>query len=522
MKLPQASAMCARIGDFAYLRVYSPRKDISKDALQYLKSIVIENYLEKVIDVKVPKVDHLVNNWRTSNNPEPRPEAVMLLTQLKRIKRKLNSDRIQIRVSDENKSIFLYVTEITNGYMMNVYLSDNVASSNEMFILRIEKSSDRTIAYNGTDTKWFLSKKYSGSDKLARERSKDIGFTGLNLNDLPLIIGALYSAIDYISDGGELTVPSYMQSELNLFKAVWKSIPEMDAATFIINSWLNNMHDESLQPDTYSKSDSELLDYIMPSDLNEYPLIDFSEKEWKFIIDYCDKNNMIDSDSHRIDILPYITNARYGCKFKMNIETTGSDVQLVTQILLIAEDELKVILSHHYGDRIVSAVINFINLKEFSMKNSMLNINKAVTFLKIDAMAASVDELYDESPLANSTPEMILGLAARVLKALIIIHDRPKRSKMIRCTKTESIQSGKKSSQTKSKVSYWRILKPVKEANEYIEKMSGTRRDVEYTLEEWPRVAHTRTYKSGKVVHISETSCHRRLPLAKKEVEIKL
>ena len=95
----------------------------------------------------------------------------------------------------------------------------------------------------------------------------------------------------------------------------------------------------------------------------------------------------------------------------------------------------------------------------------------------------------------------------------------------MKCTETKKVkvrQSNSKKKRVEERSVTWRVLKPFKEAKEYVEKMTAERRDAEYTIEEWERQGHLRTYKSGKTVWIETTTCHRRKPLSDKNKEISI
>ena len=72
-----------------------------------------------------------------------------------------------------------------------------------------------------------------------------------------------------------------------------------------------------------------------------------------------------------------------------------------------------------------------------------------------------------------------------------------------------------------------RILRPVKEAKEYMNERGSTpeqrkRGPYIYTVAEWERVGHWRTTKSGKKVWIEPQICHRKAGITKEYVKVKL
>lgn len=261
---------------------------------------------------------------------------------------------------------------------------------------------------------------------------------------------------------------------------------------------------------------------------NECPLVDFTEKEWKFIKKYIEEKGL---GENNFNILEILETPRYGIEmkfpsifddeilFNVSYQLNKNLNSVRFNILYSANDKIDIVIS-----------IDFENLSDFNVIKSIISID-INAFFKGELSIRNLDELKSMIPLELSDMESLLSQLIYIIGTYVVLYDRPQRSRVIRETtkvsqvinKTNKKKEGRKN-KTEENYIIRRILKGTKEAKEYISKMSTTEgSNREYTLEEWERIGYWRKKpNSTEKIWIEPTKCHRHLPLSDKELHIRL
>lgn len=268
-----------------------------------------------------------------------------------------------------------------------------------------------------------------------------------------------------------------------------------------------------------------------PTYKSEYPLVDFSTKEMKFIERYTDKKY---ENGDIINFREYIEHFPYGNGFRLKVEDNR---ELLVTWTISNNDDAAVLYIMDKTDPshmicLTSDVYNISKLNYgagFAKNMPGFHID---IYQDVECMISDLDDI-DILPCFLSKKEYV-ELVCYIMDVIVIINERPQRSRMIKISdtnkKAERKSSNKKlrnnTNKSSSELIISRVLKPINEAKEYVSRMqseniSGERN---YVLESWPRKGHWRKlHNSDKYIWIEPTTCSRHEELVKeKEIIVKL
>ena len=261
------------------------------------------------------------------------------------------------------------------------------------------------------------------------------------------------------------------------------------------------------------------------SEGSSYPELDLSSDDIKKICNYYHKNYV--KPNNYIDFTEVLNKQRFGLNFKLRIFEDSDQMVYVTSELNKETNQFIMYLYFtikNYRFMIVSA---FNNPKYFMAMDSSC-FSRSELFVEFDKY---VDLVPSRTDLLKLLPEgfeessKIFAVNLLFISLYVMIANRPEKicpaSKTI--TKTRKVRENRKYVE-KSDVIIKHIIayKPAIMEKIRSNKNSGLRKEIQYVVENWDRVGHTRTYKNGKTIWIDATSCHRHLDLTTKQVKVKL
>lgn len=294
-------------------------------------------------------------------------------------------------------------------------------------------------------------------------------------------------------------------------------------------------NDRHKQVDDGLKSITDRSDYeIFESYINEMPIVKFSAKEWKFVSGYMQGINGILNchNDEMIDLRPYLKHQRYGKEFRFTyITPSGDESSELAVSYNYDEQDDKVIFNIKTSADTQCAILRRVVYTNIANFNILKSICVSDTIMELDRskeLPDSTKYLTDIVPLWLLDDSRIYDLMVHILSILIVIHDRPKRHRMVReeiSVHTERSYPAAISNKRDTNQIISRILMPVKDANEYVARMNRESSDAErnYVIESWERCGHYRRLPhSDKRIWIEATVCNRHKPLSDKEIVIKL
>lgn len=385
-----------------------------------------------------------------------------------------------------------------------------------------------TSSYDGIDTPIITSAFQnrflfitSQRDKLSHKIAADNSDTMLLEQSFTLALNTgLHKIFDeeFDSDKFAGVCPTYDKTEMLIFHKI--------VVMFTIKNLICPLK-EYINPDSPSDEDvhitgAEIPEYFgMGNTFKYFPLIQLNSKELKFIANYADKNVYVDG---KTNLLKYLATPRYGnvLRIPVKYDNDSSEV-VVTYHIDEIDNSVTFIISQHLEENLTYAsMVYFQGLENFNI-NTCHIATASFLYMKDGKNMPISSDVFKDTVLHNQTSSDILSLVKQFIDICVAIHDRPERTKMVKCVRKEYYEKKNRNIKVDEKdyiVS--RILKTKYDAREYVERMSGTRAECEYSVEEWDRCGHYRTLKSGKVIWIKETTCKRHLPLSEKEIRIKL
>lgn len=292
----------------------------------------------------------------------------------------------------------------------------------------------------------------------------------------------------------------------------------------------SNAYNELYPTKKYTEVVSQILSF------RDYPIVDLNNKEYAFIYKFClDKGYITyedEKDFCNIDIIEFLRNPRYGNTlkihpdFKSGIELDPEDNKLLTirYDLDIDNDILSIHILYEDENFVIDDIFNFTDLKNFSIKYSMYDYRVDV-YLHPDTLPLSYDEIFRNSPVVLTDLDSMICLLYDIIMMYIVAHLRPARTKMVKITEHKPKLHPHFDDPEDDDIVITHLLKTATDAKNYIKTMTektGCIVKREYVIEEWHRMGHFRTLKSGKSIWIPPTTCHRNQPLTEKEVHIKL
>lgn len=256
------------------------------------------------------------------------------------------------------------------------------------------------------------------------------------------------------------------------------------------------------------------------------PIIMFTKRENQYVEKFM---NSYIGEHPTIDMHMLMSHMRYGSVFKVkNSELFNDKTVLVS--CRYDESSTEIYILDKLPENIFAGVcFKIAKGKEFVIGHDITSYYEFIA--NIDSnLPSSVNDLIAQS-IINDGYQHLYDCMVYIIGLLIVIHERPHRSKMIRNVKytNETVIDDKGNKQVIEKpYVISRILRPAKEADDLLKNSPDVanerchRRESNYVVAEWERIGHWRTLKSGKVVWIPGTVCHRRKMNTEKPIYVKL
>lgn len=385
-------------------------------------------------------------------------------------------------------------------------------------------AADTCYTYNTVSTIFYFEDKYNcAKDVIASEQ-----FFAVN-GALPnRLIVPLKKCINVMSLGKEIIeeqIPSYKPTEIKLLK----KLLQIDPTKLQLNIGGYNIQDNGRIHDTVMKLDSTLDRWIEPDDLKDYPILDLSKKEDKFINKYCDENYNY-ADGATTDLVDLFSTVKMRWfRFDLTDENGNPTVNnIVWHVELDKDNDMcRMFIIQILEDYMVHIIVDMDNIHEYNVINNLVRVKKNVIIRNQDHLLSNEEETMGISELCQWDCYKVLNIVEYILRVMVVMRDRPQRTKIVKCTEKRRVYKNPKNPKqgyVEKEFVIHRILKSTADAKEYVKEKSGGsgERHFEYVMEEWERRAHTRQLKSGKIIYIGETTCHRHKDLTDKEIHIKL
>lgn len=533
MKIP---SKVIRNGKYVYPATQSATGEEScyRDTLRLTLEGVADTYLnscyhctvpDKIFEASAPIVlDKIVTIRRSISRAINRLSRIRTFSEINPIEFHMSAGRYAAHITlvDDRAE--------GTGIVGHMYIADEDLQLTMMSIININPDGtkygfgDGAIVLYAGMTLFFLGKKYKYAERAADAHRDVCKFGIMGSHEMQLLEYMLYKLIDCMKTSKPTINYHYLPIEMFMFANVMQDINVVIGRSTIF-TWC---HEEDKDKDFMKDSPDDIPLEVRPSLDHPYPQVDFDEKEWKFISNYCKRNGYL-CENNEMNMIPYFTNPRYGNTYLMNINTdTGiKDPLVITFDMDTEKNMLRIYISESINESTsVVCIADFIDIDKFDIENGLRRVRKCVLNTNFEHLFPGAPDLINVSLLLQSSIENTTSLITEILHLFIIMHDRPERSRMVKGVKHTEVPNSNKKKQSKPKETtevVWRILKPVKAAKEYVRSMSiGAPRNMEYTLEEWDRIGHYRTLKNGKVIWIEPTTCRRRDDLLTKDKDIKI
>jgi len=325
--------------------------------------------------------------------------------------------------------------------------------------------------------------------------------------------------------------------ELSLFRRQFR-YADMDSVDIVLVDYIlkkDYEHDNEIREWLSNNEVPEEAEIVNPKS----PIIDLTEREIKFIINYIEEKGLTNENEpvyiNLKEILSTMTR-RYGNQFSMTIKfkTESGDLLKSTFIFYIQiyDSSIEIHSKCTFGSNDIYLSTLIWNIENFNFVNGCIKAITSSLNLKINNdMPNLYADIYDGIDDFFKSPLKLIDILIGFLSIMITLYDRPKNYRTVTETKHSKSSNNSKSNKNKSKeesnVIIRRILKTSYGAKEYVKKMnSESSSDRIYTLDEWEREGHYRRKpNSQETIWIEPTTCHRRLKLSdakNKEIHIKL
>lgn len=504
-------------------------------ALAFSSSMYTARYLSKTV-IEECDDDIFINPEKYVNNFNWITKFPKIKQNIKSMKSILSS---RLEGVDYNAQLFMMdnenITAPTKFTSTDAHILILVISySKQKFVsvtpltLIYQKNGDSVIK-NGIRTIFYYEDKF----KAAHHCIEDEKVICTNGALTSLQVTLVNKLIDLLAnDQEDRVIPNYSKVESKLVEAMAQSI-HIKQASIPIGSFKTQYNIDHNCDELFNQWDREYPNEISRNaDWNEYPLMDLSEKEMRFIDKYCDKMGYLDEEGQTpIDLFSLLSSIKFGnhIRSKATIISEGDEVDDKAELLTFFESDKTNNIIRFYSaskasnDSTVLIEVDIVNADHYSLNESLYAVHIELVMNSFNHAPMNADQLYAISPIVGINPTDIITAMHTFLKICLTMRDRPERTKIVKCTEKRYVATGKKNKKEEREFVISRILKSTSDAREYVKKMgSAGDRHCEYVIEEWSRREHTRTLKSGKVIHINETMCHRHKDLTDKEIHIKL
>lgn len=314
--------------------------------------------------------------------------------------------------------------------------------------------------------------------------------------------------------------------EINTFKLVKSKLkPEVSVNSGyykVFKSYnINNDHDKNYGSENIS------MEFIERSSNNNIPIVSLNEKEWNCIDKYMDKQY-----PDHINLTEALTQPRYGNILTFRYIYDKDDIHEESLLNIAASYSAKndvVIVYIFNGENNTldsQAVITITNASNFKGYTNVLSLTVYIQNKK-DLWVSSIEEIKRNVPNVFFDTVSLQELMLKFICLQVALYDRPERVRKVTTVKKKNeTGSGSnkvyKTPDSKTDFVIEHVLMTKKDASEYIGRISGERKNIEYVLETWLRKGHYKHNRKGELIWIEPKMYHRRLPLAEKDIVIKL
>lgn len=457
-------------------------------------------------------------------NIEPVVDIKLVMNQIlsmsKEIIKITSAKELKCRIKSDEFSFMMYFGDINESGITFI----SALFDNSKRVVRFSMEGETPLKhqmYSGQISTYDLCPFVLGrKDRDVDSDLKDIYSNG-NMNEyrISLIYNTLLILLNSLGCNKETTNPEFTYNEMYFIRKIFNE-SHYEFYPFDLYNWTIEGED----PEQFSHLFSfDVLEKYITELNSENPLIDFNRREINYIIKYCeDAGYMVNGGGINFNLSQYIKESPYGDTFRFKIP--NSEEEITTSCLIDdVRDLLRIFVTYHLDDNIIFAYIDIKNATNFNINNSYVAFNSSILFRNTSAFISSKSNMVEIIPDMFKSSDLLADVAQMVIETFIIIHDKPERSRMIRCAEQISNRTSSSDKRDVNDVIITRILKTKKDAKEYVDKMNSSgHMDREYVLESWKRKGYYRSNGNGEKVWIPPTTCRRHLPLTEKEVHIRL
>lgn len=421
-------------------------------------------------------------------------------------------ERTLLRVQSENYSATGAILGSSHGNCLLFFYTDEKKHYTSMCLFQPYK--DGSFDLYAPLIVYYTSKRRKIVEDIAKSNTMY-----MVCKELPTPMLSALIALTNVDTGRETIVPTYGKEEIRMIQNAIKHNSIDMFIRSILDAGVIYAEDAdtlSIGRERYGRLKEMFSDSVH---------LKFSSKEYRFVAKYCEKINVAsDIDPFKeSDLSQYLSNLRYGNEMLIRFPNFKEDIELLG-IVEVRGDKLFVhLLEKISNNTFIEFDCNFGDIHKFSIRKSIKMENISIILTDASYIPMDLKDINNKSALVQLGLAFDTTLCITFLQDLIVIHDRPKRSRVVRTTRQISHQLSSKKKEGKDYV-VSRVLMPVNEAKALVAAHASTseRAEAQYVLEDWERIGYSRTYKSGKVVWVRPTTCHRHLPLTEKEVIVKL
>ena len=200
------------------------------------------------------------------------------------------------------------------------------------------------------------------------------------------------------------------------------------------------------------------------------------------IENWIEKNHAFENELNLHEILD---NPRYGNRLKLPVKSDKLGEKIVSIAYQFINDKLYLLLIEEMNEHCsIYAEYSFANPEHF--ENYVVNLESVVVGCYADSPKYYVNgekAFLSTSVVYDAEPKELLQIMDSIMEIFIIIHNRPERTRIIKCSTTneskpkerkeKSVNSSNNSNTDTGNTDagervLWRVLAPVKEAKDYI------------------------------------------------------
>ena len=507
-------------------------KDRIHDSIEYLKNHILNLYLREVSEFKV--------NEKFCNIDYSKNKESLYVNEINRIINEiislLDKEEAIWKINSPDKSIYfcmhkdsLVNNEFRVGIIMIIF--DNKSEVATVYNMTMDKKGCIHFDHMLLGP-FYISKKDYYIEKVIKETNvkNDRSVPG---NIIVLVYQCLNLYNECISYNLKLVkMVSHTNLEIKIFNKLMNNDDDFINRCVNIRSWAT---------DGYQRYD-DLFDNIISAGIPEsiydkkieYPIVDFSKREWKFIYKYIDDKGIFDNDKKYFNLSESLEYPRYGKSLTMIFVSNNQEFLCDTTFEFDKKNNtVRFYIVHKLNQDItIFSFVDYIDINKFNPNENVISVETDIYYKKGSPLLKSIDDVKQTIPSQFMDYNNILDMMMSLISIHVVLFDRPDRSKMIKeiHRNNGSIKSYNKKSnlkvKEKSNTIIKHILMPTREAKDYVKSASNSNGEVyrEYVMESWERRGYYRRIpNSDRSVWIEPTICKRHLELTKnKEIQIKL